>query len=421
MINKYLKKSVFVRIILIFVGMMVPLYLLGVALYSLSTATLRSEVTSNMSAQMDFSLKSLENEITRIESMQYEFMNDEDLNYLANAYSIMWNYEKTMAEQRVENRLILFRYSSTYIQSVYVHIPGMEKTISSINGMVDLSSEYPSILDLVEQTGQETIQMEPDGWYLISAFPPQMSGQRSPLYVVETVLSSKALSDAFSNVTSVFGGSFAYVPKADLQFGTQNPALNREIINAFKENTASSIFIHTADQGSFLVLHNHSNDLGIEYFAYISADQVYAPARRIATLFVFFSIASISTVVIFSILSRSVVYRPVATMVSAFKRLEKGDLDISIQPKTEDEFYYLYTAFNNMVQSLKSMFNKVTSYELLTREAQLKQLQSPNLSPFPLQLPVHHLSPGADWRSREPGAVCQPSQHLLSLYNPRRP
>lgn len=35
--QKYLIGSVFARIILIFVGMMIPLYLLGVTLYSLST------------------------------------------------------------------------------------------------------------------------------------------------------------------------------------------------------------------------------------------------------------------------------------------------------------------------------------------------------------------------------------------------
>lgn len=146
MFQQYLKGSVFVRIILIFLGMMVPLYLLGAALYSLSTATLRKEFTSNLSAQMDFYLGSLENEIARISSMQVEFMNDEDINYLANAHSIMWDYEKTMAERRAERRLVLFKYSSKYIQDISVHIPGMGKTISSENGMAPLSSRYASIL-----------------------------------------------------------------------------------------------------------------------------------------------------------------------------------------------------------------------------------------------------------------------------------
>lgn len=376
MSNKYLLGSIFVRIILIFIGMMVPLYLLGWALYSMSTATLREEIIGNLSAQMNFNLNNLENEITRIRGMQFEFMNDEDLNYLANANSIMWSYEKTMTERRVERRILLFKYGSKYIQQVNVHIPNMGNTISSQEGMIDLAPDYFSSLRYVEQNAGQSLQIRSDGWYLYSAYPLRISYEREPLYIVVTLLSREAIDDAFSSSVSAFGGTFAYSPVDNVQFGVINADLNQPIIDAFIKNKESLQSLDIPIYGTYLVYQRHSDYLGIDYYAYISEDQAYEPARKIALIFVLFSIAAISTVVAFSLISRKVVHQPVARLVSAFKHLEDGDLDISIASQAQDEFNYLYKAFNSMVQSIKSLFSKVTSYQLLTREAQLKQLQA---------------------------------------------
>ncbi len=376
MYRKHLIGSVFVRIILIFIGMMVPLYILGAALYSLSAATLRKEISGNMSTQMDFYLNNMESEIARIRTMQVEFMNDEDLNYLANANTIMWTYEKTMTEQRAERRLVLFKYSSNYIQSVDVHIPGMGNTISSEEGMTDLSPDYASSLEIIQQSGGQTLQMRSDGWFLYSAYPLRISYDQPPLYIVVTELSRKAIDEAFSNSVSVFGGAFAYYPAGDVLYGVQDKNVDSQVIDAFNANDALSQSITVPGQGTYLVLRKHSDYLGIDYYAYISEDQAYAPAKKIAILFFAFSIAAISTVVAFSLFSRKVVHQPVSRLVAAFKRLENGDLDIRIEPDTRDEFRYLYEAFNTMVASLKSLFTQVSNYEVLTREAQLKQLQA---------------------------------------------
>lgn len=376
MFRQFLKGSIFIRVILPLIVMMVPLYLLSFALYSMSTATLRNQVMGNMSSQMDFYLYDLENEIERIRSMQFELMNDEDLNFLANAHIILWDYEKTMAERRAERRLILYKYSSKYILNAQVHIPEMGNTISSEKGMLELSPNYAQILQRLRQGDRRDILMREEAWYLYAVFPPRISYERPPVYVVETTLSRQMIDETLSKAAAVFGGSFAYYAPDDLQFGLRNEQLNQPIIQAFADGPVTSQHVEIPGLGRYLVYRKHSEYLGIDFYAYISEAEAYAPARKIAAIFVTFSLAAVFTLVVFGFQSRKVVHEPVARLVAAFERLEAGDLEVSITPETEDEFRYLYTAFNRMVQSLKSLFNQVTNYEVLTREAQLKQLQA---------------------------------------------
>lgn len=356
--------------------MMIPLYLLGTMLFLLSTSRLRAEISTNISTQMDFYLDFVESEIKRIHTMQIEFMNDEDLNYLANAHSIMWDYEKTLMEQRVERRIILFRYSSGYIKRVDVDILEMGKTISSEDGLRDLSSEYAESLAFIMNSGGQNLRMTDRGWYLYSAFPQRLTYQKEPVYIVRTEISGKSIDEFFSKSTSSFGGTFAYIPDGDLQFGQINNHLNSAIIGAFAVNPETIQVIDLPEQGRYLVIRKHSDFLNLDYYGYASEDDVFAPAKRIAWIFVIFSIAILSVVIIFTAFSRKNVDQPMAKLVDAFEQLDRGDLDVRIETQREDEFSYLYEAFNTMVESLGHLFAKVSNYEVLNREAQIKQLQA---------------------------------------------
>lgn len=355
---------------------MILLYLLGTALYLLSTSRLRAEISANMSTQMDFYLDFMEDEIRRIRTMQVEFMNDEDLNYLANAHSIMWDYEKTMTEQRVERRLLLFKYNSEYIKRVDVDIFEMGKTISTEEGMSDLPPEHAAYLEHIEHSGGQKLEMTDSGWFLYSAFPPRLSYEVEPAYVVKTEISRESIDDFFSKLISTFGGTFAHIPGANLQYGQINESLNTAIIHAFAESPETTQVIDIPEQGKYLVIRKHSDYLDLDYYGYASEDDVFAPAKRIAGIFMIFSIAILSVVVSFTVFSSKAVHQPVAKLVDAFKHLDEGDLDVRIEAHSEDEFNYLYKAFNTTVENLNKLFTKISNYEILNREAQIKQLQA---------------------------------------------
>jgi two-component system sensor histidine kinase YesM len=345
MFNK-LKGSVFYRIIFIFIGLMIPLYVLGTMLYLLSTSLLREEISNNMSSQMDFYLDYMDNEIMRIRTMQIEFMNDEDLNYLANANSIMWDYEKTMTEQRVERRLLLFKYNSDYIQKAVVHIPEMGNTISTDEGLIDLSADYIYALEQVAGHSGQSLQFTPEGWFFYSAYPLRLTYEIEPVYIVVSLISKESINEFFSTSISTFGGTFAHIPDTDMQFGVLNKELNDPILQAFQNSPDPSQVVNIPGQGKWLVIRKHSDYLNLDYYGYASEDEVFAPANRVALIFITFSIAVFIIVVLFTVFSSRAVHQPVARLVKAFEHLEKGDLEVRIDAKSEDEFRYLYDAFN---------------------------------------------------------------------------
>ena len=63
-------------------------------------------------------------------------------------------------------------------------------------------------------------------------------------------------------------------------------------------------------------------------------------------------------------------------LVSAFKRVETGELKFSIQHNASDEFQYLYTRFNAMLEYINNLIDQVYTQKIMSQKAELKQLQS---------------------------------------------
>ena len=71
-----------------------------------------------------------------------------------------------------------------------------------------------------------------------------------------------------------------------------------------------------------------------------------------------------------------IICKPVYRLVTSFKKVDEGDLDISITHDRNDEFGYLYGKFNIMVDKFKDLIKKAYEQKILTQKAELKQLQS---------------------------------------------
>jgi len=66
----------------------------------------------------------------------------------------------------------------------------------------------------------------------------------------------------------------------------------------------------------------------------------------------------------------------VYTLVSMMERVKGGDFDVVIKDGSRDEFSYLFTSFQSMVQHIDALFNEIYCLELMHKDAQLKLLQT---------------------------------------------
>ena len=133
--------SVFSRLIIAFLIIMVPIYILGIYIYQWGLNTVKSDITKSTISQASFYLEGLENEIERIKILQYDCLNDENLNKLAIRWDIMDQYEVIEAISQLHQRLITIKNSSEYIKDISVHIYSIQRTISADSGISVLDIE----------------------------------------------------------------------------------------------------------------------------------------------------------------------------------------------------------------------------------------------------------------------------------------
>ena len=74
--------------------------------------------------------------------------------------------------------------------------------------------------------------------------------------------------------------------------------------------------------------------------------------------------------------TNTAVNKPLKKVVQAFGQVQEGNLEIRIFHKPQDEFQYIYSSFNRMVERIQRLIENVKEQGRLLQNAELMQLQS---------------------------------------------
>ena len=111
-----LGNSIFSRLLITFLIIMIPIYMLSIYMYRWGSHTVKNEISKSAITQASFYLEELEKEIERIKILQYDCLNDEYLNKLAIRWEVMDIYDTMESIRQLQLRLITIKNSSTYIK-----------------------------------------------------------------------------------------------------------------------------------------------------------------------------------------------------------------------------------------------------------------------------------------------------------------
>ncbi len=75
-------------------------------------------------------------------------------------------------------------------------------------------------------------------------------------------------------------------------------------------------------------------------------------------------------------LASTKMFEPVNKLIGFMKKVEQGDLNVTIEDNRKDEFGYIYSNFNRMVANIRYLFQELYEEKLLKKDAELKLLQS---------------------------------------------
>lgn len=378
---KFFQQSIFTRLIATFLMILLPLYLLSVGIHQWGVTIVRTEIINSVKSQMDYHKTVLQNEFNRIQNLENEFLIDEDLLKLANISQALSDYDKSQSMNRIQNRLYMLKNSSIYIEEAIVIIPSLNRTISADGGVRSISGEemdtvssFPdgNIIKLVNENNELYSRVRNVSLY---------NNQESIRFVLQIKFSNTMLENTFASFNVYEGsGSLLFYPD-------QNYVLSTDVDSPVTKQIESNIAGYGNDKNDymesvsianskFFIFYQKLNYSNFWLVAYIPEAEVFSPLSKYMYILWIFTVVSIFIIVYFSFSTHKFLQRPLKTLVGAFKRVETGDLKFSVQHNTNDEFQYLYTRFNAMLDYINNLIDQVYTQKIMNQNAELKQLQS---------------------------------------------
>jgi len=377
-----LRNTIFMRLMIAFLVITIPLYILGLSIYRWGIQTVRSELLNTMSSQVNFYLNSMDNEIQRIKTLQYDLINDEDLNKLAHRSQSMYEFERFDSMLTLQNRLKAIKNSSMYIEDVSVHIPSLKKTISAVKGVDEINSYKLAALNKYDNSSESQIIYLNNKLYLNTLFPMPIQTNKSTLFfLIEVELSTNQLAKALGQFADNEGSGALLVnqPNNFIIANAYDEKVLKQIQNTI-QNTVKKVksgnSVLTVDKSKYLIIYVKSDYLNMTLYRYTPEDRIFNELGKYQFWLWLFALVSVVVIVVFSFFAHRFIHKPLKNIINAFDKLKNGDLNFTLHHHNNDEFGYIYISFNEMVQKLNMLIDQVYKQKILSQRAELKQLQA---------------------------------------------
>ena len=373
------RNTIFIRLFVTFLLIMVPVVLLGIYIYHWSIRTASEDISKTAVSQISFYLNDLENEIERMKLLQYGFLEDTDLNNLSIIWETMGDIERMESINSVLGRLISLQNSSNYILNVNVHIRTIGKSISAVEGVRDFDAErYNAIRAELRNQTQLT---EWEGDLLLIAAKPSGLREREPLFIVEIELDNMKLREALqqfnvyldSAAILISGNTGLVLVSGEGVDRTNGMRELRHKLSRIADGKSEPLELGGL---RYFVSHAYSSQLDMSIYRFIPERIVRRPLDKFYIWAWLFAFVSLVIIVIYAFSTYKFIHKPLLKLVKGFRRLESGDLELAIAHDTNDEFRYIYARFNQMVANLRTLIDQVYNQKIMAQRSELKQLQS---------------------------------------------
>lgn len=377
------KHSIFIRLIITFLLIMVPIFIFGIWIFKWSSNQLSEEISYSMKSQVSYYMNNFDNEIQRIKDLQFDLTQDEDLNQVANASELMDNFEKTKAILRIQRRLTAIKNSSPYIDNVKVFIPSLKWAINDADANKSYSDITSTDIDLVKDiptdSDSQMIFMD-DKLFLIAVFPIY-NENREPLFIIRVDLSKEAIKKALEELYSFSDGGFI-LEKASCKFTLDNISDENikkqlpEIIALRLDKNRSDAVTIIIDGKRYLLIYYMSEYTGMTLAQFLPQESGFQAITKLELWYWLFFLLTVAVIVIYSLYSYKLIRKPLAGLLKSFRKVESGDFQINVKYLHNDELGNLYKRFGEMVENLKKLIDQVYKQKILAQNAELKQLQA---------------------------------------------
>jgi two-component system sensor histidine kinase YesM len=379
---KFWRYSIFTRMIVTFLLIMAPIYMIALVIYNWGISNVRQELESSMRLQTGFYLNNLETEIQRINLLLFNTLYDDSFTDLANLPLSISDYEKSKLINVLQRRLLVLQNSNLYLKNVTAYIPSVGIDVSSNEGMLAFSQQPYEYLNKAKAVSSAQLLFYNNSFVLRALLPLDEKYRLSKsIQMLSVTLSKEQIISTLKQLdTRADSGAILFSPEQHFTLFSQTDSvleqqIEQEVNLRMKRGTSGTTNLKLENKNIF-VLYLKSDYLNIVMVKYVPMDYFTEAADKFRRIFWLFSLVSVVIIVIFSLSTFKFVQKPLLRLVRSLRQVEKGNLEVSIIHQRKDEFGYLYLRFNAMVSNLNQLIEQVYKQQILTQHAELKQLQS---------------------------------------------
>lgn len=432
----FMKMSmIFMKILAIFLAVIFPLFLSSLYINFNGQNDLRQEIIESAKPKIEFYANRLDNDFSGVKRSVAKLHINEDLQNLSVSADFLEHYIKMRAILDLETRMREITDLGEFVSEVNLYIPMIGKKIGNMVALDITAGEFEIFLNCIKDNKLPFAYVENNGekdvygkiltgtetyMCLMPYFSyVRIDGKQSPPYIVTIKVQKLAVERMLQEFShNVQGSGLLLSNQNGLDFpGNTPPEMVQDLrkLIASGDQADTRTIVTTAELGGkkFILAYKRMISLDSTLLTYIPQESFFQSLGRYRTWLWSVSLLAVMVVVLFSFLVRKVIIKPLDSLVDGFDRVEKGDLNIDLKYKNEDEFGYLYKRFNGMCRRLATLIEQVYEQRIRVREAELKQLQY-QINPHFLYNSLFILYRMAKMNNTE--GILKLSQHLGGYY-----
>lgn len=372
-------RSILTKLIISLIIIVMPLYVFNYYINQMGAEKNRKEIEHALTNSLQSYNNILDSEFLRIQQQLDKSALDIAISHVELLKDDITTVEKSIHFEYIRNNLNRIQYSTRFVRNTEAYLPNMDTTLSPIaNKEFDMNT-----FEALTLKGDPIISWENE-LYMNTPFVTSNNDGKG-LFILAVTISKEVVASYLSKIMGFERGSallFNRDNSWEITEDKDNPAdaVIKQLVVEDAENDrglpAPRMLNRTIDGEPYTIVYERSAYSDWMLVAYAPQSEIYGSLSIYQKFFYTMSILSLFIIVLISLGIYKLIHKPLRSLVHAFRRVEIGQLQFTLEPKSEDEFGYLYRRFNTMTETLNNMVNVVYEQKLLGQRSELKRLQS---------------------------------------------
>jgi two-component system sensor histidine kinase YesM len=380
MLQRLSNIKIYQKTLLVFLLVFVPFFAISICINILEGQYIRNKSMDSLESKVSFYSQSLNNEIEHVKMQQWQMINTQSILKLSMSTQTMKYYEQVNLMNDVLERLNTLKNSSAYVDDVMLYISSPQLFISVQQRIRDsVPQAYQLLGDYYASDTNTSIFNYQNDLYLIEPLFKDRNDIKAPVDTLYIKISGSNLINALeplldynNSVAALTDGRASYIASSSL--GAPDDEVLQKAMTFQQADGQYDLF--TMRHQQYMTVRKHVEYIGMDLIVCVPVKEITGELNKYTLWLSLLLLFSVACIILFVILINKLIHRPMQEFVNAFKQLEANHLDVQINYGGNDEFGYLYSAFNKMVIKLNQFIRENYEQKIAMQQSELKQLQS---------------------------------------------